>query len=266
MVKKSVSSKSSALSSVKRSRGRPRTKVHAPRASNIARRLHTSIGASGTVNFNKNDPFPAMCLKRMVYSTRGQFALTRDGATTFGSGLDQVFNLNSPWDPSTAVTGEGNVSAYGMTEMISLYNRYKVHGVLVEVQFFDPSTDGLVCGLLFNNPSNLSATLAGKSIGAIEKRPMAWASSLANSGSQKLNFKQFFPMYKLFNLTKSQYKNDIENTTSATDNKPATLAQMHINIADATAAASGTVYMNYVIKLTYFTQFYQRKIYTNDDA
>lgn len=265
MVKKSVSSKSSAYSLVKRSRGRPRTKVHPPRAANVARRLHTSIGASGTVNFRKNDPFPAMCLKRMVYATRGQFALTRDGTTLFGSGLDQVFNLNTPWDPSTAITGETNVAAYGMTEMISLYNRYKVHGVLVEVQFFDPSTDGLVCGILFNNPSNLSATLAGKTIGAIEKRPMAWASSLANSGSQKLNFKQYFPMNKLFNLTKSQYKNDIENTTSDTNNKPATLVQMRMNVADSSAAASGTVYMNYVLKLTYFTQFYQRKQYTADD-
>lgn len=229
------------------------------------KRLGPKLG-TGTItlkSYGANDPFPPMCMKTMTYAATHQLHINNAIGTANFSSEERVWKLNSPVDPYVGITPSVlNTSAYGMTEMASLYNRYKVFGVLVEIQFFDPNEDGLVAGVLFNNPSNGSNQLLNSSIGSVEKKPQGWTSSLANTGSQKLNFRQYYPMHQLFNLTKSQYANDIENTTSGTASDPATNAWVNICMADSNARANTDLYMQYTIRLTYYTQFYQRKQYS----
>lgn len=219
---------------------------------------------------NANDPFPPMCMKRMTYCGTGQLQVNNGaiGTALFANvGGDFVWRLNSPHDPYIGVTASLNTSAYGMTEMAFLYNRYKVHGVLAEIQFYDPSSsgtskaDGLVLGIILNNPSNTD-TVTGLTIGAVERRPQGWTSTLADSGKQSLNFRQYLPMHTAFGITKLQYKTDIENTTGATNSDPGSVPTLHLSMADSNGRSdSTTLYMNFTIKLTYFTQFYQRKQY-----
>lgn len=220
---------------------------------------------------NSEDPFPPMCLKRMTYSGTGQLHIANGatGTANFANvGGDFVWRLNSPYDPYIGISPSSlNTSAYGFAEMATLYNRYKVHGVLCEIQFFDPSSsgdaraDGLVLGVILNNPSNVD-TVNGLSIGAVERRPQGWTSTLADSGKQSLNFRQYLPMHTAFNITKLQYKADIENTTAGTNGDPGSVPTLHLSMADSNARSDSTnLYMNFTIKLTYFTQFYQRKQY-----
>lgn len=219
---------------------------------------------------NANDPFPPKCFKRMTYCGTGQLVIQNGilGTSNFANvGGDVVWRLNSPYDPYIGVAASLNTSAYGMTEMASLYNRYKVFGCLIEIQFYDPSAlgdtraDGLVLGLILNNPSNTD-TVTGLSIAAVERRPQGWTSTLADSGKQSLNFRQYLPMHTAFNVTKLQYAVDLENTTAATNSDPGSVPTLHLSMADSNARSDSSVlYMNYTIKLTYFTQFYQRKQY-----
>lgn len=221
-------------------------------------------GSIALKSFRSNDPFPPRCFKTMTYSASGQLDLITAGTANFSSS-EYAWVLNSVADPFLGtLPGNLNTACYGMTEMAAIYNRYKVNGVLIEVQFFDPSVDGLVLGLLFNNPSN-SEVLTGKSIGTVEKRPQGWTSTLANTGSQKMNFKQYFPMNVLGNITKSQFKNDITNWTAATTGSPATIPLMQLCMADSSArnpATPITLYCAFTIRLSYFTEFYARKQYT----
>jgi hypothetical protein len=214
-------------------------------------------GSGRMTNFVKNDPFPPSCYKQMVYAGTGQLFVT---STNKQFGTELSFKLNSIYDPYDGTTGTLNTTAYGQAQMAGLYHRYKVNGVKLEVQFFDPSHDGIVCGILLNNPSNLAEALGGKDCGQLAKMPMSWSSSISNTGSQKMYFKQYWPMNVVFNMTKGQYLNDIDNTTSATNGSPATLAKALLAIADANFSNAERS-INFTIKITYYTYFYQRKQY-----
>lgn len=220
-------------------------------------------GTIGLAQFRANDPFPPICHKKMTYCESGQLRIVPSGSQLFSAVDEYVWKLNDVLDPYVGtLPAILNASTYGMNEMAQLYNRYKVTGCMIEITFFDPSADGLVVGLIINNPSN-AVVLAGKYIGDVGKRPQGWVSSLANTGSQKLNFKQYFPMHTLCNLTKLQFKVDIDNLTSPTTGSPGSLPKLHLNMADSTARSSGSdLFMQFTIKLTYFTEFYQRKQYT----
>ena len=208
-------------------------------------------------NFVKNDPFPPMCRKQMTYS--GSYSLSVNSATTqFGTAVRWA--LNDPYDPHTGVIALLNTSAYGMTEMASLYNRMKVYGVKIDLLFYDPSTDAPVCGVLLLNPANGSLTIAGQTIDAISKRPMGWSSALSNTGSQKMRFTQYLPMHTAFNLTKTQFDADFGNTTSPTNSSPGSSAWIEIAIADPQGSATAKT-VQFQIHLTMYTEFYQRKIY-----
>jgi len=247
---------------------RPKNRVAAmPRNQVVGRKTKRKgitplgVGAISLKTWKSNDPFPPRCFKTMTYAASSILTLSTSGSLNFISD-EHTFKLNSIFDPYLGTTPAPlNVKAYGYTEMATLYSRYRVNGVLVEVQFFDPSADGLVMGMLFLNPSS-SNSLIGESVGQIERRPQGWTSSLANTGSQKLNFRQYYPMNHLFNISKLQFKSDIDSTTAAITGDPASLPLLKIAMADSNGTAGGsTFYCKYTIRLTYFTEFYQRKQY-----
>lgn len=208
--------------------------------------------------YNKGDPFPPYMFKSMTYAS--SYAITRTAtlSTTFATPFQ--FRLNDPYDPYIGTTPAVlDKTVNGMAELASLYNRMKVAGMRIEIEFFDPSADGLVVGCQVLNPANLASTIAGQDIGDIEARPQCWTKSIVNTGSQRVWFKQNFKMHDLFNITKIQYDANIEAFTQPTNGSPSTYPVLEVSCADSNGANTQKT-LQFTIKLTYYTQFYQRKL------
>jgi len=197
-----------------------------------------------------------------------QNVVVTPGTSTTQFGTDLVYNLNSPFSPYTGGgVNNHNTSALGLTETGNLYFRYKVHQVDVKVTFYHPHTNtftesteatGVFAGVIVNNPSSLSTTLAGNDFGRISKYASVWTRTVPAAGPASVSFTQRFDLHTLFELTKQQYKADINNTTAGVGSSPSTLCQLRVSAADANASATA-LFSDVRVELTYLVQFYQRK-------
>lgn len=202
--------------------------------------------------FSSASPFPPTRGYRLVYEQDGYLAVGTSGTC----GTEQAFNLNSLYDPDKTGTGH---QPYGYDALQVAYNRYKVHGCLVELEFYNPqSLNAVDCVYCLFNPSNVSGSLTGITPAVIGEEQQGETIVISNTGSQSRKVKMYVPMWKAFGMTKLQYSADIENTTAGVAGNPGSLATFHLASADPNGASTGGV--RYKIKLTYFTQLYQRKI------
>lgn len=202
--------------------------------------------------FSSAGPFPPTRGYRLVYEQDGALNVGTSG--TIGS--EQVFNLNSLYDPDKTGTGH---QPYGYDALQVAYNRYKVHGCLVELEFYNIQTlKAIDCIYALFNPSNVSGTLTGSLPSAIGEEQQGEVVTIQEFGNTKRRVKMYVPMYKAFGMTKLQYSADIENTTAGVGGDPGSLATLHIGTADPNQGSSGLC--RYKLKLTYFCQMYQRKI------
>ncbi len=215
------------------------------------------VSISGDLHqFNKMDPFPPT--KNMTVTYAGADQLTTANGITNDFGSELSFQLNAPADPlfgtSPAVL---NKTANGMDEIALLYHRMKVNAVSVEVEFYDPSLAGIVCGALVKNPSNAGEVLQTSPIGIVEARPYAWTQFISDTGNQRTVFRMYAKMSKLWNLTELQYKTDIVNTTSTTTAVPATPVYLALAVSDSLGSSTSKT-CQFTIKIHYYCQFYQR--------
>lgn len=213
-----------------------------------------------------NDPFPQMQFRKLTYVDENIIGTTNVASPMFGT--ENLYNLNSIWDPYVAGgVNSHNTTALGCVELAALYYRYKVHAVDIDVTFYNPrlntftasaDINGLIAGLIVNNPSSLANTLAGNDAGRVSKLPFVWTKEVPATGQNKVHFKQYLRMSTLFEMTNAQYKDDINNTTAGTLANPSTLTQLGIALADGNSNST-FYYCNYRVQITYYTQFYQRK-------
>jgi hypothetical protein len=211
------------------------------------------------------DPFEPVCFKALTYVD--QDLVSTPGNSTSQFGTDIVYNLNSVWDPYNAGgVNNHNTSALGLAELTPIYSRYKVMGVEIRITFYHPhvntitesnETTGLYAGIIVNNPA-VTTTLGGKEFGRVSKLPNVWTKLIPPAGSNKVEFRQYFDMSTVFEMSRLQYDSDINNTTAGVGGNPGSLAQLNVALADSNggaAAANAQVR----VELTYVTQFYERK-------
>jgi len=202
-------------------------------------------------NFSVASPFPPRKGYRLTYEQDGFLTVGTSGLT----GSIQKFNLNSLFDPDN--TGSGH-QPYGYDALQVAYNRYKVSGCLVDLEFYDPQTiDSVMCVYALFNPANISNTIAGVSPATASEKHNAESCAVMGTGSQKKKIKFFISMAELFNLSKLQYKSDIDNTTADVGANPGSLGTLQLASADPNGGSSGGI--RYRMRLTYYCMLYQRK-------
>lgn len=182
-------------------------------------------------------------------------ASTLAGTTTQDQfGDEWVFRLNSIFAPQfTAGAGANRVLGY--TQVAALYKRYKVVGVVVDIEVYDPDQDGMVVGIGYQ-PGNATQQLAGVLIDDIDAKQGYYVASFSNTGSQKKHFKKFIPMYRLLGLTKAQFAADTFLYSSDIGSSPNQVPFLRIAVA-STANATNS-FARAIIRIEYHTRLYDK--------
>lgn len=144
------------------------------------------------------NPFPARQNFTLKYCDVYQFT-TNGSFSNYATEYD--FRLGSLFDFD--LSGSGH-QAYGHDQIALIYKRYMVHDVKVKLEWFDPSTDGVVVGycLMYQGSCN------GMSVGELEEKPYSKLVSINNTGSQNAYQEFTVSNHTLLGLKKEQYRNN----------------------------------------------------------
>lgn len=202
-------------------------------------------------NNNAAAPFPAMKLYHLRYAQQNVMSAGLSGI--YGS--NQAFNLNSVYDPDS--TGVGH-QPYGFDALALAYHKYKVVGATVRLDYTDPTQDGLCVGTLITNPTNSTTNLTGQNTDAFREKQNSTMTPVNDSGSQVKTKIFKLSMAKLANLSKLQFKADVDDYNALVTANPLHQIQLKVAVADLRGGSTGSVIVN--TKITYHVLFYQRKI------
>lgn len=218
------------------------------------RRSGRNYSGAGTLskvfpNYKRDAPFAPRKTVRLVYKA---VDLLTAGATNM-MGAIKEFCLNSLFDPDKSGAGH---QPYGFDSMALLYATYKINKVKVKFEFVDPSINSLAFGIMITNPTSTAVSIAGMSSEILGEKSMGTVKYLSFGGGKKQTMSFTLPLNEIFQITKAQYANDIENTTSTVAGSPA--SAVDIQIACANIRGDGTGTMVCMTTLTYYATFYDR--------
>lgn len=144
------------------------------------------------------NPFPARQNFTLKYCDVYQFT-TNASFSNYATEYD--FRLGSLFDVD--LTGTGH-QPYGHDQIALIYKRYMVHDVKVKLEWFDPSTDGVVVGycLMYQGSCN------GMSVGELEEKPYSKLVSINNTGSQNAYQEFTVSNHTLLGLRKEQMRDN----------------------------------------------------------
>lgn len=187
---------------------------------------------------------------KLPYAT--QMAFTAGAAGVFGT--EHLFRLASGYDPD--YSGAGNYP-YGFSAMAALYGQYRVHGVLIDLLWTDPSADGVSVGALVQ-PSNATFTMPGFAPYVVDRQPGGDVRELNNTGMQTVRVTRRFTIAELEGLTKQQWEAN-PNYTAAVGSNPSLTPWLRVAVACLTTA---TPTATCVIRLEYDIEFFNRLVLT----
>lgn len=200
----------------------------------------------------QRDPLPTAYRCKLTYTHTSGLSSGSYGLL----GTEQVFRLNSLYDPD--FTGAGH-QPYGFDQMTTLYSTYQVYGVKVQVTCTDPTIDSTYVAACFQ-PSTSTATLTGKDQDAIREQPMSITRMINTSGSQKLSFSQYFPIYKLEGLSRVQYAASLDDFSSNVTTSPVITPWFRIAVGNLRGNEAASCMC--VLTFTYYCAFRHRKTQT----
>ncbi len=202
--------------------------------------------------YTQPNPFKPIMHVKMGYTQLN--TLTSGAVGIFG--VEQVFSLNNLFDPD--FTGVGHFP-YGRNTLVTIYGKYKVLGVHVKCTFTDPSADGLVCGMMLSPPNSL-VSLATQSIAVAGEKQNTKLKYVNDSGKQIVEMGGYFPMHTLAQITKLQFKANIENYAAVSGASPTGLFIPHLRLAAADTFGTGGLTIRLVTHLTFYVQWYDRLV------
>lgn len=201
--------------------------------------------------YNDVDPFPPSQVVKFTYTQT--VPLTSGTGGIYGT--EQAYRLNSLYDPD--LTGVGH-QPYGHDQMALIYRQYKVVGVNIKINWTAPDAQGMLCAACITNPNDTYST-SGKGADDLAEKPMCHVKSISNSGSQKMEWRQYMPMSELVGVTKSQFRNSTGTPYCALfGTNPSDMPLLRLNVANLYGNAGQKVYARTTI--TYYTQVFERLV------
>ncbi len=204
--------------------------------------------SKGLVAWNSAAPFPR--IKYCSVSYADHYNLTSGVLSIFGT--EQRLTLNGLFDPD--ITGVGH-QPYGFDQLMAIYGFYKVYAVKVELEWFNPSLDGLVVGYkVFNHQDTVP--LAGQTYGRAKEFYGIVTKPLQASGSQRLKMTYYTPINKVSGITKLQFKSNTDLYQGNAGGNP--ILTPFIALATVNPQAALDISVSVGVKITYFSSFFNR--------
>lgn len=200
-----------------------------------------------------NDPIGPRKFVKFMYADNFTFTTGTAGI----AGNEQVMRLNSLFDPD--LTNIGHQPLYYDQFCPTLYRKYKVNGVKVELTFDAPSASGtFICCQLQN--SSESFTVQGKTFQQLKEEPMTVCKLLSSTGSQQTKITQYLPIWAVEGVTKQQFKSQIEDGTydALYNTSPADTPLIRFTAGSLSGSAGVTVQCS--MRLTYYTMLFERVV------
>lgn len=213
----------------------------------------TSAGTSIMRKYTSNTggPFPIKVMKTVRYCTRDIITVGTSGL--FGS--IKEYNLNGLFDPDHSGTGH---QPYFFDELSSIWGRYKVYNCKVRFEIVAPTgAADFAIGYMITNPAQTASTIAGATLERVKETNMGQVVTVGDTGARRRVVNIDIPISKAFNFTKSQFNDDVDQTTAAVTGNPPSPVNIQIACADLALGSSGSVTI--ITTLTFWTQFYSRK-------
>jgi len=170
-------------------------------------------------------------------------------AATATSNVSTVrYGLNTLFDPK--MLGSGDYQPYGFNTLALLYGRYIVEKVFMDLEFFDPSVDGLTVGFKLGGSDP-----TGQQINVVVQQPFTAMQTISNSGDQRAHFQIGFPIHQILGLTKTMYRDEQNQYGAAVSANPTQIPKLTVWVG---GVGSGTPTVRYNLRLVYKARFYDR--------
>jgi len=185
----------------------------------------------------------------LVYSQA--ITLTAGSVGLFGT--EQVFRLNSLYDPDFTGTGH---QPYGFDQLLALYNYYKVSAVDIKLTFSDPSADGMFVASMVQ-PSTATYGLSSQTIATVTEKAGSLVRPLNNTGAQKVVIHHKLAIPAIENISMTQFLADYTNfSSSAGMGNPTVTPWLRCANACGTASATCTL----LVELAFDAEFWDRVV------
>jgi len=185
--------------------------------------------------------------RRLKYAQ--SFQRTTGTAGVFGT--EQVFNLNSLFDPDS--TGAGH-QPYGFDALALQYRRYMVYGCLIDIKWHNPSADSVVTGAMIV-PTTAALALVGLDANDARERDNIATSVLADSGSQTSHVRKYVSIPKIDGIGKAAFKAQYFHYGMTVGANPPLMPLLKLGIASDSHTSGVTCECSVV--LTYYAKFWE---------
>lgn len=217
---------------------------------------NTKIKRHKPRGFNLNSLIPPK--KFTVMTWNNNVTLSTDATTINKYGAEYVFLLANINKPQFAGTTTSVVRPNGFDQVAEFYNKFRVYGVKITCQFYDPSSDGVMVACQFQ-PSNEGDSITGQLTQSQGQEKWCTERVVSNTGEQSWIYKRYVSLRRCDGLTRVQYEcSDAYVGTLGTNTTPNTSPYLRFACANTVAGATQTIKCR--IRLDYFVQVFGRKI------
>lgn len=159
-----------------------------------------------------------------------------------------TWNLNSLFDPDA--TGAGH-QPQQYDQLTAIYRRYHVYGCKVDIEFSNPTADGLF--VAWSVRARNTAGIITASIAQLGELPHVKQMPMHNTGSQVKRVSFFVNMRDICHVPKLIYNSDEAQFSAAFNANPLEFIYLEIGTCTTTGVAIG---VNVRLRLTYFAKMY----------
>ena len=223
--------------------------LRAPRRNYQANRL-----MRGSSSLNVNRLFPSRITVPFEFQAEGGIG-TGTTQSAIGTGTS-LYYLNCIVRP---LQGSNNC-VQGYDQIKDIYEKYKVIRTKVEVIFNNPSSDGIWCAVRGLRSAGSDA-LAGEYIDLASMKKWTVCKPINDSGSQVVKYTRMWDIKDMEGLTPAQFNGDLTCYNSSMNTQPTCRPYLEVGVANSQSTTDRTI--NYKVKLTMYTQLYDRRVLAN---
>lgn len=178
--------------------------------------------------------------------------------TTGATGSEAVYHLNGLYQPQHTAGGTSH-QPYGWDQMAAFYRRYKPYAVAWDIEFSNPTADGMYCVVMVQPSGSTGITGPGLTDSILREQPMTTVRYVNNSGEQKVRVKGFSPLHLIEGISKLQYNASVgDNYSRVVTANPQLTQYLRVSAGDTTT--TGGLAVHCTVKLTYYVRMYDRKV------
>lgn len=192
-------------------------------------------------------PFNQSYMARLPFAYDDYITNTAAFSALAQCSVNHTFRLNSVYDPLYNVGGFQPVQ---YAQLALFYGAYTVFAVKVNVTFYNPTQDGMNCGIRMRLPGQ-NAT-HGMPLSNMQEAPRAIVRRINNTGSQKTDISFYIRTRDVYGINHIQYQDGYYS--SSTTGNPAAPVPLLEPWAMGTTGSDTTI--RCAVKLIYYVKFF----------